>query len=246
MYQKATALALSSLSFLGVVLAIAQAATYSSCTNSYQSGIPAPTGYGAIPGGLDVSADCSCSGYGNSGVAAVFQSAHANSSLITITAPWLAGPDSVSVTPDVLNALAGTSAGTIITLYAAGGSSTSGASTAWSCVVSNKSSQASNQTSKNTSSNSLSNVQAVSLSNISNNATISARVGDILDFTSGNSNVGSSVVSSSNPSVVVVLNSTQAQANAAGKAVVTVNLFSSTGNGQTGSPVPHYVAVNVQ
>jgi hypothetical protein len=113
-------------------------------------------------------------------------------------------------------------------------------------VVSNNSSQASNQTSKNTSSNSLSNVQAVSLGNISNNAAISARVGDILDFTSGNSNVGSSVVSSSNPSVVVVLNSTQAQANAAGKAVVTVNLFSSTGNGQTGSPVPHYVAVNVQ
>jgi hypothetical protein len=40
MYQKATALALSSLTFLDVGLAVAQ-------TNSYQCGIPAPTGHGA-------------------------------------------------------------------------------------------------------------------------------------------------------------------------------------------------------
>ena len=56
MYQKATALALSSLTFLGIGLAVAQAATYSTRTNSYQCGIPAPTGHGAaydaVLGGL--------------------------------------------------------------------------------------------------------------------------------------------------------------------------------------------------
>jgi hypothetical protein len=174
MYQKATALALSSLTFLGIGLAVAQAATYSSRTNSYRCGIPAPTGHGAaydaVLGGL-----------------------------------------------------------------------------VWSCVVVGGKSQASNPTSKYTSSNkSSSNVQAVSFSDISKNATISVGVGDILDFTSGNSNVGSSVVSSSKASVVSVLNSTQVQANAAGTAVVTVNLYSSTGSGQTASPTPHYVTINVK
>ena len=107
--------------------------------------------------------------------------------------------------------------------------------------------QASSQTSNNTNSNAPSgNVQAVAFSDISNNGTISATVGEILDFTSGNSNVGSSVVSSSNASVISVLNSTQVQAKAAGRAVVTVNLYSSTGNGQMGSPTAHYVTVNVQ
>lgn len=90
------------------------------------------------------------------------------------------------------------------------------------------------------------NIHSVSFSDILNNAIIFTSVGSILDFTSGNSNVGSRVVSSDNPSVVSVINSSQVKANTAGRAVVTVNLYQSSGNGQTGSPTPHYVTINVR
>jgi hypothetical protein len=89
-------------------------------------------------------------------------------------------------------------------------------------------------------------MRSVALSEMSKDATISVSIGTILDFTSGNSNIGSSVVSSSNAAVVSVISSTQARANAIGTAVITVHLFQSSGAGQIGPSTAHKVIINVQ
>jgi len=96
------------------------------------------------------------------------------------------------------------------------------------------------------SSNGQRNTRSVAFSEVSKDATISVGIGTILDFTSGNNNIGTSVVSSSNAAVVSVVSSTQARANATGTAMITVHLFQSSGAGQIGPPTAHKLIINVQ
>jgi hypothetical protein len=157
----------------------------------------------------------------------------------------LAGPAFIPVTQAVLDALANVSTGTNIMLHSYGGSN-SGASELWSCVATSGSTHTSNQTSNNRSNTLSDNIRPVSFSEMLHNATINVSAGTMLDFTSGNSNVGSSLVSSNNPSVASIMDSVRVQTNAQGKAVISVDLYTSTGRGQTGSRSAHYVTVNVQ
>src|SRR5215469_12628797 len=98
------------------------------------------------------------------------------------------------------------------------------------------------QCSKNRSSN----VRSVSFKEILNNATINVSAGSMLDFTSGNSNIGSAVISSSNPSVASVVDLARVETHTQGTAIIAVDLYLSTGTGQTGSPVAHHVTIKVQ
>jgi len=89
-------------------------------------------------------------------------------------------------------------------------------------------------------------VRSVSFKEILNNATINVSAGSMLDFTSGNSNIGSAVISSSNPSVASVVDLARVETHTQGTAIIAVDLYLSTGTGQTGSPVAHHVTIKVQ